>query len=63
MRYKGGDEECRPGGPREPDESELERGHLRRELIERALAQFPPPEPQPSREEVESVFRSVTASY
>jgi hypothetical protein len=63
MRNKGGDEECRRGGPREPDESELERGRLRRELIERALARFPPPEPRPSKEEVESVFRSVTASY
>ena len=60
MRNKGEDEECRRG---EPDESELERGRLRRKLIEKALAQFPPPEPQPSKEEVESVFRSVTASY
>ena len=63
MRNEGGDEECRRGGPREPDESELERGRLRRELIERALARFPPPEPRPSKEEVEFVFRSVTASY
>lgn len=63
MRHKDGDEECRRDGPRAPDESELERGRLRRELIERALAQFPPPEPHPSQEEVESVFRSVTASY
>ena len=63
MRHKDGDEECRRGGPREPDESELERGRFRRELIERALARFPRPEPHPSEEEVESVFRSVTASY
>lgn len=63
MRHKDGDEECLPGGPREPDESELEQGRLRRELIERALAQFPSPAPHPSKEEVESVFRSVTASY
>jgi hypothetical protein len=63
MRHKDEDEECRRGGPREPDESELERGRLRRELIERALARFPRPEPHPSKEEVESVFRSVTASY
>jgi hypothetical protein len=63
MRYKSGDEECWRGARREPDESELERGRLRRELIERALARMPKPEPQPSREEVESVFRSVTASY
>ena len=63
MRNYGGDEECRRGGPREPDEAELERGRLRRQLIERALAQFPPPEPHPSKEEVEAVFRSVTASY
>src|ERR1041384_3358763 len=63
MGNEGGDEDCRRGGPREPDESELERGRLRRELIERALAHFPRPEPHPSKEEVESVFRSVTASY
>jgi hypothetical protein len=63
MRNEGEDEEYRRGGPREPDESELERGRLRRKLIEKALAQFPPPEPHPSEEEVESVFRSVTASY
>jgi hypothetical protein len=63
MRNEGGDEECRRGGPRVPDESELERGRLRRDLIERALARFPTPEPHPSKEEVESVFRSVTASY
>ena len=60
MRHKDGDEDCRRGGPRE---AELERGRLRRDLIERALARFPPPEPHPSEEEVESVFRSVTASY
>lgn len=63
MRNKGEDEERRRAAPREPDESELERGRLRRELIERALARFPPPAPRPSKEEVESVFRSVTASY
>jgi hypothetical protein len=63
MRNRDGDEECRRGGPREPDESELERARPRRELIERALARFPPREPQPSKEEVESVFRSVMASY
>ncbi|MET0645790.1 MAG: hypothetical protein ABW208_04165 [Pyrinomonadaceae bacterium] len=63
MRNKGGDEERRRGGLHEPDESTLERGRLRRELIEKALAQFPRPEPQPSEEEVESVFRSVTDSY
>ena len=63
MRNEGGDEECRRDGPREPNESELERGRLRRGLIERALARFPRPEPHPSEEEVESVFRSVTASY
>ena len=63
MRNNGGDEECRRGGPREPDEAELERGRLRRKLIENALARFPRPEPRPSKEEVESVFRSVTASY
>ena len=63
MRNENGDAECRRGGPREPDESELERGRLRRDLIERALARFPKPEPRPSEEEVESVFRSVTASY
>ena len=63
MRHKDGDEDCLRGGPREPDESALERGRLRRELIERALARYPPPEPHPSKEEVESVFRSVTASY
>lgn len=64
MRHKDGDEEAlRRGGPREPDDAELERGRLRRELIERALAQCPPPEPHPSKEEVESVFRIVTASY
>ncbi|HEX8719001.1 MAG TPA: hypothetical protein VF736_00035 [Pyrinomonadaceae bacterium] len=63
MRNKGGDEECWRGEWREPEGTELERGRLRRELIERALAQFPPPAPRPSKEEVESVFRSVTASY
>jgi hypothetical protein len=63
MRDKGEDGERLRGGPREPDESELERGRLRRGLIEKALAQFPLPEPRPSKEEVESVFRSVTASY
>ena len=63
MRNESGDEECRRDSPRQPDESELERGRLRRELIERALARFPAPEPHPSKEEVESVFRSVTASY
>ena len=63
MKNRDGNEECRRDGPREPDESELERGRLRRELIERALARFPRPEPHPSKEEVESVFRSVTASY
>lgn len=63
MRNKSGDEECRRGGRGEPEEPRLEQGRLRRELIEKALAQFPPPEPEPSREEVESVFRSVTASY
>ena len=63
MRNKGEDEECGRAAPREPDESELERGRLRRELIERALARFPRPAPRPSEEEVESVFRSVTASY
>jgi hypothetical protein len=63
MRNEGGDEECWRGGTREPDEPRSERGRLRRELIERALALFPPPEPHPSKEEVESVFRSVTASY
>ena len=34
-----------------------------RELIRRALAQVPQPEPQPSDEEVEAVFRAVVASY
>lgn len=63
MRDKDGDEECWRGAGREPGEPELEWGRLRRELIERALAQFAPPEPRPSKEEVESVFRSVTASY
>lgn len=63
MRNKDGDEDCRRDGPREPAGSEAERAQLRRELIERALALFPAPEPQPSMEEVESVFRSVTASY
>ena len=63
MRYKSGDEECWRGDRREPDEPEVERGRLRRELIERALAAMPRSEPQPSKEEVESVFRSVTASY
>jgi hypothetical protein len=63
MRNKGEDEESWRSSPREPLESELERGRHRRELIERALAQFPPLEPQPSKEEVESVFRSVTASF
>jgi hypothetical protein len=63
MSNKGEDEERRRAVPREPDESELERGRLRRELIEKALARFPPPGPRPSKEEVESVFRSVTASY
>ena len=63
MRNKCGDEKFRQSGMHEPDESTLERGRLRRELIERALAQFPPPGPHPSEEEVESVFRSVTASY
>jgi hypothetical protein len=63
MKNRGGDEECRRDGPREPDESEVARGRLRREMIERALARFPRPEPQPSQEEVESVFRSVTATY
>ena len=63
MRHNDGDEECRRGGPRAPGEAELERGRLRRVLIERALARFPMPEPHPSKEEVESVFRSVTASY
>ena len=63
MRNEGGDEERRRDVPRGPDEPELERGRLRRELIERALAQFPPPGPHPSKEEVESVFRSVTESY
>lgn len=64
MRHKDGDEErLRWGGPREPDDAELERGRLRRQLIEGALTQFPQPEPHPSKEEVESVFRSVTASY
>lgn len=63
MRNKDEDEECWRVNSRAPDEAELERGRLRRELTEKALAQFPPPEPQPSKEEVESVFRSVTASY
>ena len=63
MRHKDGDEECRPGGPHEPHEPKLVRVRSRRELVEKALAQFPAPEPQPSNEEVESVFRSVTASY
>jgi hypothetical protein len=63
MRNKGGDEQFPPGGLHGPEESTLERGRLRRELVEKALAQFPPPEPQPSEEEVESVFRSVTAGY
>lgn len=63
MRHKDGDEAFRRGNPRGPSESERERGHLRRKLIEKALAQFPPPVPEPSKEEVESVFRSVTASY
>jgi hypothetical protein len=62
MRNKGEDEEWR-SSQHDRRESELEQGRLRRELIERALAQFPPPEPQPSKEEVESVFRSVTASF
>lgn len=60
MRNNDGDEDCRRG---EADAPELVRVRLRRELIEKALAQFPPPEPRPSNEEVESVFRSVTASY
>lgn len=63
MRNKGGDEEFRPSRLHGSEESKLERGRLRRELIEKALARFPPPEPQPSEEEVESVFRSVTAGY
>lgn len=63
MRNKSGDEECWRGSTRGPDKSEMERGRHRRQLIEVALAKFPPPEPQPSEEEVESVFRSVTASY
>ena len=63
MRTNCGDEEFRQSGLHEPDESRLERGRLRRELIEKALARFPRPEPHPSEEEVESVFRSVTAGY
>jgi hypothetical protein len=63
MRNRSEDEDCRRGGPREPDESEAERARHRRKLIEKALAQFPQPEPQPSKEEVESVFRSVMSSY
>ena len=63
MRNKCGDEEFRRSGLHEPDESTLERGRRRRELIEKALAQFQRPDPHPSDEEVESVFRSVTAGY
>lgn len=63
MRNKHGNEEYRRGNPREPDEAEIERVRHRRVLIEKALAKFPPPEPHPSEEEVESVFRSVTSSY
>ena len=63
MRNKCGDEEFRQSGLHGPDESTLERGRLRRELIETALARFPRPQPQPTEEEVESVFRSVTAGY
>ena len=63
MRNEGGDEECRRDDPREPADPELKRRHLRRELVEKALARFPPPGPHPSEEEVESVFRSVTESY
>lgn len=63
MRNKCGDEEFRQSGLHEPGESTLERGRLRRKQIEKALARFPRPEPRPSEEEVESVFRSVTAGY
>lgn len=63
MRNNDSNEDGRLGGPREPDESELERGRRRRELIEKALAEMHTSEPQPSKEEVESVFRRVTASY
>ena len=33
------------------------------ELLDMALASTSGPDPQPSQEEVESVFRAVTASY
>jgi CRISPR/Cas system-associated protein Csm6 len=60
MRNRSEDEDCRRA---EPDETEAGRARHRRELIEKALAQFPQPEPQPSEEEVESVFRSVMSTY
>ena len=49
--------------PRRQDESGADWERLRRELMERALAKMPKPEPQPSNEEVESVFRAVVASH
>lgn len=63
MVNKSGDEECRRGERGEPGEPAQGPWRPVREQVERALAMFPAPEPRPSKEEVESVFRSVTASY
>lgn len=55
MKNKGGDEGWRPRDQRVTGEPEEEWRRRRRKLIGCALAQFPPPEPQPGQEEVESV--------
>ena len=57
------DEECRRGGRREQEVTELAQERRLRALTARALARLPAPEPRPSVEEVEAVFRAVIASY
>ena len=57
------DEECRRGGRREREDVVLAQERRLRELTELALSRLPAPEPQPSDEEVESVFRAVMVSY
>lgn len=57
------DDECRRGGLREREVTESAQGRRLRELTAHALSRLPAPEPRPSAEEVEAVFRAVIASY
>ena len=57
------DEDCWRGSRREREDDVSAQERRLREMTARALARLPAPEPRPSDEEVESVFRALVASY